>query len=283
PKQDKVIEILNEFIEEESFIQKYNNIILDTLRVSFYDTEASVKNEYFTQIKKFIHQKIIKNDLNTIFREKMSKTNKMFYDLIILSIENNDEKIRKVQKNILRDNPISIVCYCNNNSKLELDRTLNSILKQSIGFLTLDVILVDDNSSKRETRNTIEEYTSTYTNIRSMYLNENYGEIKSYFEGLNSVNTRYVMFLNNNYHYLPQSIKELFKAIRLVNFPGGSGKVDKLTSADNNLIWTKIFQKQDIIDCNIEFVEENENIIIDLDKYPKLKTTFEDIPIIKKL
>ncbi|WP_069592857.1 glycosyltransferase family 2 protein [Methanosphaera sp. WGK6] len=283
PHYTKIIEILSEFVEKKGCIQKYNNTLMDTLRVSFYDTEARIKNEYFRQIKKFIHQKIIEQDLDAVFRENMSKTNKMFYDLIILSITIDDEKTRKLQENINRDNPISIICYCKDNSKLELDRTINSIVQQNIGFIILDVILVDDNSSNNETRNTIEEYTSTYTNIRSIYLDSNYGEIKSYFEGLNIADTRYVMFLNNNYSYLQGSIKNIFKAVRLVNFPAASGKVDKLLNEENNFVWTKIFQKQSLLDLNIEFREENECIIIDLDKYPQLKTTFEDIYIIKKI
>ncbi|WP_455646121.1 glycosyltransferase family 2 protein, partial [Methanosphaera sp.] len=214
PKHEKIMEILSEFIEEQTAIQKYNNIILDTLRISFYDTEVSVKNEYFTQIKKFIHQKIIKNDLNTLFREKMSKTNEMFYDLIILSLNSNTENIHKLQEKIRFNSPISIIIFCDNKTSAQINNIVHNLINQSMNFSYMNLVFITNTSISNETKKLVKEYKQTFYNMNTIEL-ESIDKINSYRQILNNITSQYILFYDEKVTYDYSFIKNIFRKTRV--------------------------------------------------------------------
>ena len=87
------------------------------------------------------------------------------------------------------------------NSEKYLERTINSIIKQTIGFENLELILVDDNSTD-SSRDIVEKFAKKYENIIYYFSRENHG-CPGFGRnlGVEMANSEYIMYCDNDDEY----------------------------------------------------------------------------------
>ena len=92
---------------------------------------------------------------------------------------------------------ITVICPTYNCEKY-IQRTINSIINQTIGFENIELIFVDDCSTD-STKNIIAEYSKEYKNIVPFFLKENHG-FPGFGRnvGLEKSTTEFVMFMDND-------------------------------------------------------------------------------------
>ena len=171
------------------------------------------------------------------------------------------------------------------NAEKYLERTIKSIINQSIGFENIEVILVDDNSSDNS-KSIIEEYVAKYNNMVGIYSNKNHGFPGfGRNKGIEIASGQYIMFSDNDDEHHKDLCLKLYNAITLEdadvvscdkvkrdnirdipvseNYVGGNissnGNIiisnDDLDYFEDITIWNKIFKKEILLDNNIRFVE----------------------------
>ena len=170
-----------------------------------------------------------------------------------------------------------------------IKRTIQSIINQTIGFDSIELILVDDCSTD-SSRDIIEEFTKQYNNIKLFVSDKNHG-FPGYGRnvGINESNADYIMFIDNDDEYCPTFCETVYDA--MIKNPCDvvsanylfiqNGNVIKKNVFDSvapenehnlfaidldgfynfksDFIWTKIFKKSTIVDNNIKFVEDRWN------------------------
>lgn len=167
-----------------------------------------------------------------------------------------------------------------------LSRAFNSIIKQSIGFENLEVILVDDNSTDKS-GNIIKNYSKEYDNVKAIFLDENSGFAgKPRNIGIENSTADYLMFLDPDDIFLENACEILYKNITQNNLEIVSGnyninKDSKITQNNwdmiklennssiqiktikenfnllltNPSVWSKIFKKDFVLKENLKFLE----------------------------
>ena len=164
-----------------------------------------------------------------------------------------------------------------------LDITINSIIKQSIGFENIELILVDDNSSDNS-KNMLIEYSNKYKNILSFFSNENHG-FPGYGRnvGISKSSSKYIMFVDNDDELDSQICENLYNAIieydadisccDIVEIDNVSSEIhkmginsdekyvvaegDEILNFNSGLIWNKLFKKDIIFSNRIKFLTDN--------------------------
>ena len=82
------------------------------------------------------------------------------------------------------------------NAEKYIKKSLDSIIKQTIGFEHLEVIMVDDGSTD-SSGEIMDEYAAEYENFKSIHLQENSGAAgKPKNCGLDHATAEYLMFLD---------------------------------------------------------------------------------------
>lgn len=174
------------------------------------------------------------------------------------------------------------------NAEMYLDRTIKSIMDQSIGFENIELILVDDNSSD-SSRDIVKKYADNYSNIIAFYSDKNHG-YPGYGRniGLKNASADYIMFIDNddeyerdfceivydvieeekcdvvstNFKIFENSVvltEDIFSKTDNVESEKNEMKLIKLDGYRNvtdSVIWTKIFKKSIIEENNISFVDD---------------------------
>lgn len=177
------------------------------------------------------------------------------------------------------------------NAEKYLERSLNSLINQSIGFENIEVILVNDNSTDN-TKNIIEQYSEKYENIKSFHSKINHG-YPGYGRniGINNSTADYIMFIDNDDEYDENYCEVMIDTINKENsdvvcanftikYPNYiikescfskineyliskyNNKVIELNSFNklyDSEVWTKIFKRSIIINNNISFIEQGLN------------------------
>lgn len=185
---------------------------------------------------------------------------------------------------------ISIIMPIYNAEKF-LERTINSIINQSIGFENIELILVNDNSSD-SSKKIIEDFVNKYPNIKSFHSTTNHG-YPGYGRnvGLKLASSQYIMFIDNDDEYQEEYCEIMLNALnnencdvvcanymikhksgntnisvfsRISNYENtdyGNKLVDltKFDKLNDSEIWTKIFKKSIIDANNIQFIENGLN------------------------
>ena len=172
------------------------------------------------------------------------------------------------------------------NAENYLDKTIQSVINQSIGFNNIELILVDDNSSDGS-KIIIEKYCNKYDNIIPYYSNKNHG-FPGFGRnmGIKMATTDYIMFLDNDDEYDKDICKKLYETLVDENadvvscgrvlidylgqlkdsyyFIGGKHKNnlvifenDEILSFCSITVWNKIFKKEIIYDNNLKFLENS--------------------------
>jgi len=87
------------------------------------------------------------------------------------------------------------------NAEKYLERTINSIINQTIGFENIELILVDDNSSD-SSRDIINAFSKKYSNIVPFFSQVNHG-FPGYGRniGIKNASANYIMFSDNDDEY----------------------------------------------------------------------------------
>ncbi|MEL7671255.1 glycosyltransferase family 2 protein [Methanobacterium sp.] len=165
-----------------------------------------------------------------------------------------------------------------------IKEALESIVRQTIGFEHLEVILVNDCSTDRSGE-IIDEYASKYDNFKAIHLPENSGYAgKPRNIGINEASGKYLMFLDPDDYYEDDACETLYNKIveedvdivfgryyyilngKRLNrksfspFKDGEIKVnsideDKRLFKTSPSVWTKIVKKSFIEENNITFLE----------------------------
>ena len=169
------------------------------------------------------------------------------------------------------------------NCQNSLERTINSVINQSMDFKDIELILVDDYSSD-QTKNIIEKFSKKYNNIKSIFLKENHG-YPGYGRniGINESTAPYVMFLDNDDEYDSEicellyntminnendlvecNFKEIKNHDEIKKQDLNNLEIEKFDSTEqiyhNNVtIWNKIFKKEILLDYNIKFITDGLN------------------------
>ena len=172
------------------------------------------------------------------------------------------------------------------NAEKSLERTINSIITQSIGFENIELILVDDCSSDNS-KSIINKYSQEYDNVKAIFLEKNSGNASTPRNiGIKNSASEYIMFIDSDDEYEHDLCEKFHDCISsedvdLVScnfitkdhistsktkfdfeFENPIEKEDLLIVTSDNLIefdnvfvWNKIFKKSIITDNEICFKE----------------------------
>ena len=178
------------------------------------------------------------------------------------------------------------------NAEKYLNRCIDSIINQSLGFENIELILVDDNSSDNS-KNIINEYCKKYSNIKSFFSSTNHG-FPGYGRniGLKNSTAKYMMFIDNDDTYELDFCETIYNIIENENCDIVSSNYNFIENdmimkvntfedinSEKNLkkdnmklvklndfynipdvaIWTKIFKSSIIKENHIKFIEDRLN------------------------
>lgn len=174
---------------------------------------------------------------------------------------------------------VIVATYNSGNYLIEF---LDSIKSQSIGFENVEVIFVDDNSTDSATLELLRELDDSYTNVKSIFLDNNSGFPGTGRNvGLNLANADYVIFSDHDDTYTPEAFEVMCDKIKgndvlISNFnqvftdktipfksiykDSGEIRVSSIEDDENLLrvpaaIWTRLFRKDFLIENGISFLE----------------------------
>ncbi len=164
---------------------------------------------------------------------------------------------------------ISVIVPVYNDEKY-LNRCVDSVINQTIGFENIELILIDDKSTDN-TRNIMKDYENNYNNINCIYSNENHGTGVSRNIALSYATGKYIMFLDNDDYYKSNFCEIMYNEIEGTDFNIVGSKFnyeptnenDDLTSLIINPLenrkylldiwmWSKIFKKSFIDKYNVK-------------------------------
>lgn len=186
------------------------------------------------------------------------------------------------------------------NAEKYIKKSLDSIIKQTIGFEHLEVIMVDDGSTD-SSGEIMDEYAAEYENFKSIHLQENSGAAgKPKNCGLDHATAEYLMFLDADDYYNDDACEVLYNEIKKSNVDIVSGnyiyvygnRTEKFEDFQNEVMisikkidenpslltlppafWAKIYRKKFIFDKGIRFVEgiPNEDLIFVVNSFLEAK------------
>ncbi len=159
-----------------------------------------------------------------------------------------------------------------------LENSLNSVINQTIGFENIELILIDDKSTDGS-RDILENYSKKYSNIKSIFLDENSGcpGIPRNI-GIKNATSDYIMFLDADDEYFLEICDKLYNTMILEDADivicnwletDNYGTVRGLFSSDevvfgdeivyfeNGVVWSCIFKKSIILNNFIYFSDLN--------------------------
>lgn len=165
------------------------------------------------------------------------------------------------------------------NSVEFLDSTIDSIKAQTIGFENIELIIIDDYSTD-STQDLINKYCEEYSNIKTYESGKKTGTPgRARNIGICNSESDYIMFIDHDDNYLPDTIEKLYNAITKSSSDVAIGKFQTfgenyfvtedwitedviLNSIDENLlffsingIWRMIFPKEFLLKHEINFPE----------------------------
>ena len=258
------------------------NYVLLVLFDKFYKIPPLYKEEYYCRMREKIRKYEEEYGLRDDFINLSYSIYKILYQYVTSS-EDIDEYHAMIQKNkdLKRTYPISVIMPHYNSKPEDLIRALNSLKNQTFPFNNLEVIVVDDASTIKDSLPHLHLFSDAYRNVRLICLDENGGSGNARNKALDMAHGKYIMFLDHDDYYMPHACEILYKTIHennlelvcgnYVNITRNGRKVDwtnkfnaYLTKMDNITdnreglkvdpsIWTKIYKKEFLTDKNIRF------------------------------
>lgn len=157
------------------------------------------------------------------------------------------------------------------NSEKYIGKCLDSILKQT--YKDFEILIIND-GSKDNSKNVIDEYVQKYPEVIKAIHQENMGVSKTRNKAIKLVNTKYIMFMDNDDFIDEDYIEVLISnaqqkdqdvVISGYRRPNQDGKILKQMKLQNEqwskmmvlAPWAKIYKKDYIIENNIEFLDNN--------------------------
>ncbi len=157
------------------------------------------------------------------------------------------------------------------NSEKYIGKCLDSILKQT--YKDFEILVIND-GSKDNSKNIIDEYVQKYPKVIKAIHQENMGVSKTRNKAIKLVNTKYIMFMDNDDFIDEDYIEVLINnaqqqdqdiVISGYRRPNQDGKILKQMKLQNEqwskmmvlAPWAKIYKKDYIIENNIEFLDNN--------------------------
>ena len=139
---------------------------------------------------------------------------------------------------------ISIILPVYNVEKY-IEKSIDSLVKQSIGFDNLQIILIDDNSTDQSTE-IIKRYEEKYENVYGIYLNVNsHAAGKPRNEGLNIASGEYIMFLDPDDMYEPDACEILYNEISEGNYDCVAGYYREIDE-DENVVNENVYTAMEV-------------------------------------
>lgn len=188
------------------------------------------------------------------------------------------------------------------NAEKFLNKTIKSVMKQSIGFENIELILVDDNSNDGS-KEIIEEYAEKYDNIVPFYSKKNHG-FPGFGRniGLKKSTAEFIMFMDNDDELDKDICKNLYNTItnenadivccdkinvdniseikHNINYFNGIKKNNCIIIENEDIlkfssisVWNKIYRKKIIDENKIRFIENTtaDDFVFTLSYYLKSK------------
>ncbi|MDR2545717.1 MAG: glycosyltransferase [Methanobrevibacter sp.] len=99
------------------------------------------------------------------------------------------------------------------NAEKYIERTVDSVINQTIGFENIELIIVDDNSTDN-TKQILKTFKLNMKNVKPIFLKENSGTpSKPRNIGIKNSTTDYIMFLDQDDEYTPEMCVKLYSTI----------------------------------------------------------------------
>lgn len=105
---------------------------------------------------------------------------------------------------------VSIIVPLNNPTKFLLERSIKSIMDQTLGFQAIEIILIDNCSTDSSSIDLIYNLTKKYGNIRRVILDEKIGFKEIYNIGIKESSTNHVLFLNYKNYLISNACEILY-------------------------------------------------------------------------
>lgn len=146
-----------------------------------------------------------------IFNEGIKKTIKWHeLEKKLIGISNMEKKVSIIipTYNLIKERK---------NDKIFLDKTLNSLKKQTLKFDSLEIIIVDDNSNNL-TKDFLKKINENYNNINVIFLEENSGSpSKPRNLGIKHATSDYIMFLDQDDYFTEKACEVMYNIINQRN------------------------------------------------------------------
>lgn len=114
------------------------------------------------------------------------------------------------------------------NAEKFIERTINSVINQSIGFENIQYILIDDCSTD-QTKKLIQKYAEQYDNICAVFLKENSGTPGTPRNiGIELANSKYISFLDADDWFHQNGLETLYNILEETNDDLAVGKSIKV-------------------------------------------------------
>ena len=176
------------------------------------------------------------------------------------------------------------------NAEQYLERTINSIINQSIGFENIELIIVDDFSTD-SSKEIIEKFSNKYSNIKPIYSNKNHS-LPSFGrnKGIEVASSKYIMFSDHDDEYVFDFCETLYNEIEnndvdlvscryyairnneiineeYINNNREKKLVDNCLKCSSVMLWNKIFKKSIINKYDIKFPDARNEDYLFCGKY----------------
>ena len=161
-------------------------------------------------------EKFSKSNLNSLIESyNLSK----FNDVNILinqeeSLYKNSLIYKKEEPVVTKDNYlISVIIPVYNCEFFYIDRCINSLKNQTLGFENIEVILVDDASIYQSSIDLINSYVEKYSNVKAIFLDVNCGAGIARNAGIKAATADYITFLDHDDYYVSNICEIAYKNI----------------------------------------------------------------------
>lgn len=122
------------------------------------------------------------------------------------------------------------------NAENTISKTIDSIIKQSIGLENLEIILIDDKSDD-QSRQILLKYAKEFPNISPVFLKENSGSPAIPRNlGIEIAQGRYIMFVDADDWLHPKGINSLYKLLESTGDNYAIGKTIKVSEKGKHII-----------------------------------------------
>ena len=223
----------------------FYDFMIHTLLNRFQKIDNEFKNDFFNKTKSLIEKYIVEYDLNDDIKYNLSKNNLRTYNLIVKSMNSENNIIKDIQENISLNTPIASIVYCDDITVSRLNEILNSFINQTMGFSYLDIIFISSTKRLKDVQKLLKIYDKTYYNIHYIQLEEDMSLLDIYSIGINMTDCSYITLLDKNHVYKDHVLKNLFRNMKENEYNMAHTNINDYNKKYMDLeIWNKMFTKK---------------------------------------